>query len=197
MLHASIAAQWQADLWPTCICAASFSGSTVSHSSLSVLQTDSPWAHPWSMAAPEEDIYLPGISPSPPPSPLTLPPVNFQPQPAYSSVNHMWLITCDQIIERWFILLKNLLTFSVCLRLADSLFLQIKKKMNKTWSLLNQINLPTKTKICYDILLDICSLSCFESHSNPNTPCFHFSMFFFHVKTNVEDTYIYCIPFYI
>lgn len=59
------------------------------HPSLSVLQLDSPRVRPWSTAAPEEDIYQPGIFPSPPPSPLTLPPVNFQPRPAYSSVNDM------------------------------------------------------------------------------------------------------------
>lgn len=48
---------------------------------------DSPWALPWSTAAPEEDTCPPGTSPSPRFSCSIQPPANYWPPPAYSSVD--------------------------------------------------------------------------------------------------------------
>lgn len=47
----------------------------------------SPWAHPWSTAAPAGDISPPGTSPCHRPSLAIQPPAKYRPRPAYSSAD--------------------------------------------------------------------------------------------------------------
>lgn len=89
----------------------------------------SPQARPWSTAAPEEDIYQTGSSPCPRPSPPPRPPACWWPPAACIPEDDSGAASLSYLqygcSSSSGINTQPRLTFRVCFRLADSLFLQV------------------------------------------------------------------------